>query len=180
MRSFLVLFLVGCTNQGSGEVTTLDHAPWDMNGASAFLFTPASDNNGREGSGIFVISTDPSHQCSDVVNGTPTGGSGLRFDLAYFTGREVGKASPAWDGLYAAGLASDLDSAAFRTLAVGGWYKGFAYSFEGTDAWLDISQGSQDRFIGGFVTEWWRGDFDAEVCEESDVVDVESGMDTGL
>jgi hypothetical protein len=180
MTLFLLSIFVGCADNGTGEVTTSGDAPWDMNGASAFLFTPGPDNDGRQGVGVLAISTDGSHACADVRDGAPAGGSGLWFDIGYFTGRAPGAASPAWDGLYASGLATATDSSASRTLDVAGWHKGFVYTFAGTDAWLEISQGAQDKFIGRFATEWWKGDFNAKVCEGGDQPIDDNGGDTGL
>ena len=185
MSILLLSFLAACSDGGSGEVTTSDDAPWDMNGASAFLFIPGADNSGRSGTGVLAISTESGHGCADVASTPPVSGSGLWFEVEYFTGRSEGAASPAWDGLYAAGIATSADTGASRSLSVGGWHKGFVYAFEGTDAWLDVSQGAQDKFIGSFSTDWWKGEFDAEVCEdidlEADTTDEESpgGEDTG-
>ena len=171
--------LIGCGDNGSGEVTTASDAPWDMNAATAFLFTPDPDNSGREGSGTLSISTDGSHKCADVRSGPPTGGSGLLFRLEYFTGRSAGAASPAWDGLYAAGMATSATSSAYRSLEIGGWHRGFVYSFEGTDAWLEVSDGSKDKFVGSFSTEWWSGEFDAKMCEDAGSSDEQDDDDTG-
>jgi len=177
MISIFLTVLLGCSDSGSGEVTTASDAPWDMNGAASFLFTPDPDNDGRSGKGTLAISTDAKHDCGAVRDGPPAGASGLLFSLEYFTGRSTGAASPSWDGLYAAGIASAVGSSAYRGLTVGGWHSGFEYSFEGTDAWVDVADGSKDKFVGTFSTEWWTGQFNAKVCEDS--ASDEGADDTG-
>ena len=179
MISIVLAMLMGCSDDGMGEVNTSADAPWDMNGAAAFLFTPNPENNGRVGSGTLSISTDSGHDCASVRGGPPTGASGLLFTLTYFTGRSAGSASPAWDGLYAAGTATSTTTEAYRSLAVGGWHKGFEYAFEDSDAWIDVSDGSKDKFVGSFSTEWWDGTFRAKMCEGSDDIDSVDGEDTG-
>jgi|GEM_PF-2209053 len=183
----IVLFLsgfLGCSSDGLGSVTSADDAPWSMNDAVTFLFTPGHDNSGRIGSGVLAISTDESHACEDVEAGPPSGGSGLWFEIGYDTGRSEGAASPAWDGLYASGEVSAEASDASRFLAFNGWHQGFVYSFDNSDAWLNVSHGSQDQFEGTFATDWWSGEFDAEVCPKApdpseSTGDENEGEDTG-
>ena len=184
----IVLFLTGffgCSSDGLGSVTSADNAPWSMNDAVTFLFTPGPNNNGRVGTGVLAISTDESHACEDVMAGPPSAGSGLWFEVGYDTGRSEGAASPAWDGLYASGVVKAEASDASRFLSFNGWHQGFVYSFENSDAWLNVGHGSQNQFEGQFSTDWWSGEFDAEVCpkasdpSESDDEDIEAGEDTG-
>ena len=166
----ILLFLsgfFGCSSEGLGSVTSADDAPWSMNDAVTFLFTPGHDNNGRRGSAVLAISTDAGHGCTDVETGPPAGGSGLWFVVGYDTGRSEGAASPAWDGLYASGDVKAEASDASRSLTFNGWHQGFVYSFENSDSWLNVSHGSQNKFQGRFSTDWWSGEFDAEVCPKA-------------
>ena len=165
MNILILAILSGCGSSSSGEVFSGEDAPWSMDSARVFLFSKSDGNNGRDGSGVLAISTDPVTACKDVRNGPPAFGSGLWFEVSYFTGRAIGSAAPAWDGLYVSGDATATDSPASRSLSVAGWHEGFSYSFTGTDAWLEVTQGAQDQFVGEFSTEWWSGKFDAEVCE---------------
>ena len=179
----IVLFLsglFGCASESAGSITTASDAPWNMNDAVTFLFTPGPNNSGRVGSGVLAISTDSGHGCGDVASGPPAGGSGLWFELGYDTGRSEGAASPAWDGLYASGEVKAENAAASRSLSVSGWHQGFVYSFEGSDAWLNVSHGSQDQFEGRFSTNWWSGEFDADVCPKApDPADQDESNDDG-
>ena len=187
MIAFLVSTFLGCSGDGLGSVTTADDAPWSMNDAVTFLFTPGPDNNGRVGTGVLAISTDASHDCGDVETGPPSAGSGLWFEVGYDTGRSEGAASPAWDGLYASGEVRAEATDASRSLSFNGWHQGFVYSFENSDAWLNVSHGSQNKFQGRFATDWWSGEFDAKVCPKapnpdegsSDDDDPAGGEDTG-
>ena len=165
MTVLLFASLFACGSSSSGEVYTRENAPWSMDSARIFLFKSSGENNGREGSGVLAISTSSGTVCNDIRGGIPEFGSGLWFELAYFTGRSVGAASPAWDGLYVSGEGSSTDSPASRNLTISGWHEGFQYSFSGTDAWIDVKYGSRDRFAGEFSTQWWSGTFDAQVCE---------------
>lgn len=171
MNVLILALLSGCAKTGTGEVVSSDDAPWSMDMAAAFLFTPGGENDGAQGSGVLAISTNGALGCADVVDGPPSQDSGLWFRVAYFTGRTAGSSPPAWNGLYAAGTATAIESAATRSLTIGGWHKGFEYDFTNEDAWLEVSQGSQDQFAGSFSNEWWSGEFRARVCEESDVVE---------
>ena len=169
MTLSLLIFLAACGGDKSGEVFTRENAPWSMDSARVFLFKSSGDNNGREGSGVLAITTSASTGCKDIRGGVPEFGSGLWFVLSYFTGRSIGSASPAWDGLYVAGEGTATDTPASRSLMISGWHEGFQYDFSATDAWLDVKYGSRDRFAGDFSTQWWSGTFDAQVCEGGDV-----------
>ena len=176
MNVFILALLSGCAENGTGEVVSSEDAPWSMDLAAAFLFTPGGENDGAQGSGVLAISTNGALGCADVVDGPPSQDSGLWFQVAYFTGRTSGSSPPAWNGLYASGTATAIDSTATRSLTIGGWHKGFEYDFTNEDAWLEVSQGSQDRFAGSFSNDWWSGEFRARVCEETDVAeDLEDG-----
>jgi len=165
MTLILLAFLSACSDDNSGEVFSKENAPWPMDSATVFLFRTSGDNNGRDGKGVLAISTDAATACKDIRNGIPAFGSGIWFELEYFTGRTVGSAAPAWDGLYVSGDATSTDSQASRSLTVSGWHEGFSYTFAGTDAWMDVNHGSRDRFAGEFSTQWWTGKFDAQNCE---------------
>jgi hypothetical protein len=165
MNLLVLAFLTGCGNNKSGEVFSAENAPWSMDGANVFLFTKSDANNGREGTGVLAISTESVTACKDVRAGVPSFGSGLWFEVRYFTGRAIGSAAPAWDGLYVTGDATATDSPASRSLTVAGWHEGFSYTFSGPDAWMEVKHGAQDRFAGEFSTQWWSGKFDAQVCE---------------
>ena len=178
MIALIATTLLGCSGNGSGSVTSEVDAPWSMDEAVVFLFTPGADNNGRSGMGVLAISTDPSHGCKDVRSGPPAGGSGLWFTVQYDTGRSEGAASPAWDGLYATGDVTSVDEKASRGLTVSGWHQGFVYGFEGADSWLSVTHGSQNRFQGRFATRWWSGEFDAEYCPKSDFEPASSPADS--
>jgi len=179
MNVLFMVFLSGCGDSSSGEVFSTENAPWSMDGASVFLFTKSNDNNGRDGSGVLAISTEPITACKDVAEGPPTFGSGLWFEVTYFTGRTIGSAAPAWDGLYVTGDATSTDSPASRSLTVAGWHEGFSYTFAGTDAWMEVKHGAQDRFAGEFSTQWWSGKFDAQVCESKPSGGGQDNEDTG-
>ena len=120
----ILLFLsgfFGCSSEGLGSVTSEDDAPWSMNDAVTFLFTPGHDNNGRRGSAVLAISTDAGHDCTDVETGPPAGGSGLWFVVGYDTGRSEGAASPARDGLYASDdVKAEASDAIGRLPSMGG------------------------------------------------------------
>ena len=160
MISFFI-WIFGCSSEGLGSVTSADDAPWSMNDAVTFLFTPGPDNNGRRGSAVLAISTDAGHDCTDVETGPPAGGSGLWFVVGYDTGRSEGAASPAWDGLYASGdvkgggvgcqPVADLQWVAPR----------IRHSFENSDSWLNVSHGSQNKVPRTLLHDWWSGEFDA-------------------
>jgi len=169
MNVFLLVLLSGCAENGTGEVVSSEDAPWSMDMATAFLFTPGGENDGAQGRGVLAISTSGTLECAGVVEGPPAEGSGLWFEVSYVTGRSPGSSPPAWDGLYSVGTAAALQSTATRSLTVGGWHKGYEYDFANEDAWLEVSLGSQDRFAGSFSNEWWSGDFRAEFCEKTDV-----------
>lgn len=171
MNLFLLVLLSGCSQSGMGEIVSSEDAPWSMDMAAAFLFTPGGENDGAQGKGVLAVSTNGSLTCADVVDGAPSQDSGLWFEVTYFTGRSSGSSPPAWNGLYAAGTAAAIESTATRSLDVGGWHKGFEYDFTNEDAWLEVSLGSQDRFAGSFSNEWWSGEFRAEVCDKRVVVD---------
>ena len=166
MKMFLFAVIAGCSSGGSGEVVSLDDAPWSMNGAASFLFTPGPDNDGESGGGLLTIATSPTITCAVVANADSFQDSGLLFEVGYFTGRKAGAAPPAWNGLYATGGSTSPETQAYRTLLVGGWHKGFEYTFDSQDAWLEVTRGAQDEFAGRFATQWWSGDFDAEMCEK--------------
>jgi hypothetical protein len=169
MKLFLLAIAVGCSDSGTGEVISVENAPWSMDGAASFLFTPGPDNDGEQGNGTLTIATDATVDCIAIANGEYFLDSGLSFDVGYFTSRTQGSSPPAWNGLYATGMANSAETGAFRTLAVGGWHKGFEYTFSGQDAWLEVTRGAQDQFAGTFATQWWSGNFDAQVCEKSDL-----------
>ena len=173
--------LTGCGNDGGGEVFSKENAPWSMNSAGSFLFKPARENDGNQGTGILAIGTSASLSCSTLGNSMPNSGSGLWFEIGYVTGRSAGSASPAWNGLYVSGEGVSTQTNAARTLVVSGWHKGFSYSFTGTDAWLDVTDGAQNRFVGDFSTQWWTGKFSATRCEDvsSDTDDDSESSDTG-
>ena len=59
-----------------------------------------------------------------------------------------------------------------------------AYSDQ--NGWLNVSHGSQNKFQGRFSTDWWSGEFDAEVCpkapdpsDEGSSDEPSDGVDTG-
>ena len=165
MTLFLLAMIAACGGDSSGEVFTRENVPWSMDSARVFLFKASGENDGREGAGVLAVSTSPGTACNDIRRGIPEFGSGLWFELAYFTGRSLGAAPPAWDGLYVSGEGTSTDTPASRRLTISGWHEGFQYSFTGTDAWIDVKYGSRDRFSGDFSTQWWTGTFDAQVCE---------------
>ena len=166
-----VALLSGCAKNGTGEVVSSEDAPWSMDMATAFLFTPGGENDGSQGTGVLAISTDGALACADVVDGPPAKDSGLWFRVSYFTGRNAGSSPPAWNGLYATGTATSIESTATRSLSLGGWHKGFDYDFSDEDAWLEVTRGSQDQFAGSFSNEWWSGEFRAQVCEKTEVAE---------
>ena len=147
-------------------MVSLDDAPWSMNGAASFLFTPGPDNTGESGGGLLTIATNPTMSCAVVANADSFQDSGLMFEVAYFTGRKAGAAPPAWNGLYATGGSTAAETTAYRTLMVGGWHNGFEYNFDNQDGWLEVTRGAQDQFAGSFATQWWSGDFEAEMCDK--------------
>lgn len=171
MNVLILAMLSGCAENGTGEVVSADDAPWSMDMASAFLFTPGGENDGAQGKGVLAVGTNGALGCKDVVDGPPSQDSGLWFEVRYFTGRDPGSSPPAWNGLYSAGTAEAIESTATRSLTMGGWHKGFEYDFTNESAWLEVSLGSQDRFAGSFANEWWSGEFRAQVCEKTDVLE---------
>ena len=102
--------------------------------------------------------------CEMVAGADSLPDSGLTFEVGYFTGRKPGSSPPAWNGLYATGTTNAAESVAHRTLTVGGWHKGFEYTFAGQDAWVEVTRGAQGQFAGSFAMQWWSGDFDAQFC----------------
>ncbi len=181
MSLFFFALLAACGDDGNGEVFSKENAPWSMNGADVFLFKPARDNDGNQGAGVLAIGTSSSLTCGTIGDTMPNVGSGLWFEFGYQTGRSSGSASPAWNGLYVSGEGVSTETNAERTLTVSGWHKGFGYSFTGTDAWLDVTDGSQNRFAGEFSTQWWNGSFSANRCDDvqSSTDDDEQSGDTG-
>ena len=174
MKMFLFALIAGCSTSGTGEVISVENSPWSMNGASSFLFTPGPDNNGEEGFGTLTIATNGAITCDTLSGEEALQDSGLMFEVGYFTGRTPGSSPPAWNGLYATGMATSLQTNAHRTLIVGGWHQGFDYTFNGQDAWVEVTRGAQDQFAGTFATQWWSGSFDAAVCEKEQDSDPES------
>ncbi len=166
MKLFFLAMMVGCTDSGTGEVISMENAPWSMDGASSFLFRPGPSNDGEQGYGTLTIATNAAITCDTLQDGASLQDSGMSFEVGYFTGRTPGSSPPAWNGLYATGMANATESDAFRTLSVGGWHQGFEYTFSGQDAWLEVTRGAQDQFAGSFATQWWSGEFDAAVCDK--------------
>jgi len=166
MKLFLMAIAAGCASSGSGDVVSVDNAPWSMNGASMFLFTPGPDNDGEDGYGTLTIATNGNVNCAMVAGSDSLLDSGLTFEVGYFTGRKPGSSPPAWNGLYATGETNASEAVAHRTLVVGGWHQGFEYTFAAQDAWVEVTRGSQGQFAGRFATQWWSGDFDAQYCEK--------------
>ena len=173
MKQVLIAIAAGCASSGAGDVVSVENAPWSMNGASTFLFTPGPVNDGEGGYGTLAIATNGAVSCAMVAGADSLPDSGLTFEVGYFTGRRPGSSPPAWNGLYATGDTRAAEAAARRTLRMGGWHKGFEYTFEGQDAWVEITRGSQGQFAGRFATQWWSGDFDAQYCEKEQVPEVE-------
>ena len=179
MSMIFLALLAACGNDGGGDVFSKENAPWSMNAASVFLFKPARENDGNQGTGVLAIGTSALLACNTLDDSMPTSGSGLWFEIGYQTGRSPGSASPAWNGLYVSGEGVSTQTSAARTLRISGWHKGFSYSFTGTDAWLDVTDGAQNRFVGDFSTQWWSGKFSATRCEESGGDSNEQQSDTG-
>ena len=164
MKLFFLAIAAGCASSGNGDVVSVENAPWSMNGASMFLFTPGPDNDGEDGYGTLTIATNGNVSCEMVAGADSLPDSGLTFEVGYFTGRKPGSSPPAWNGLYATGTTNAAESVAHRTLTVGGWHKGFEYTFAGQDAWVEVTRGAQGQFAGSFAMQWWSGDFDAQFC----------------
>jgi hypothetical protein len=179
----------GAAGMGVGEIETAPNAPWSMDGASTFLWQPATGNNGTAGSGALVIST-AAFGCS-VLNATAGAaglakkGSGLHFALSYSADRSADAQLPAWDGLFVTGGGTDRDDGTTRALDVQGWNRNGIYAIAGDgggEAWLRVAEGRSSTFRGDFGTAWWSGSFDAKVCT-GNAVDAESedsgAADTG-
>lgn len=166
MKLLFMAFAAGCASSGSGDVVSAENAPWSMNGASIFLFTPGPDNDGEDGYGTLTIATNGTVSCAMVAGADSLVDSGLSFEVGYFTGRKPGSSPPAWNGLYATGETRAAETVAHRTLVAGGWHQGFEYAFAGQDAWVEVTRGAQGQFAGRFATQWWSGDFDAQMCEK--------------